>query len=139
MSDYERASFAPLRDTVYGIGFHWTTWTLPLEGEPVSFEEAVENFDVERFVEQAVAAGAGHVLITSTHQLHWLPAPNPEVDKVIAGRTCRRDLLMELADSLARAGIKLVLYYHHGTDGQQQDTAVVGGILCRARRSIDFL
>lgn len=121
MTDYIRADYAPIRDTVYGIGFHWTTWTLPKEGEPVGFEEAVETFDVDRFVQQAVDTGAGHVLFTSTHQLHWLPAPNPEVDKLISGRTCRRDLLMEIADGLGKADIKLILYYHHGTDGANQD------------------
>jgi len=118
---YQRADFAPLRETVYGIGFHWTTWTLPREGPARPFEEAVETFDVPAFVAQAVEAGAGHVLLTATHERQWLPGPNPEVDKIIQGRTCRRDLLMEIADGLAAAGIRLMLYYHHGCDLPKQD------------------
>ena len=119
---FTRADFAPLRDTGYGIGFHWTTWTLPRDGETVKpFEQAVDDFDVDAFVAQAVEAGAGHVLFTATHALHWLPAPHPEVDRILPGRTCRRDLIGEIADGLAAQGIKLVLYYHHGTDGPAQD------------------
>ena len=101
MSDYQRADFSPLAETIYGIGFHWTTWTWGRNGPPKPFEEAVETFDVPAFVAQAVEAGAGHVMITATHELHWLPGPNPEVDRILPGRTCRRDLMMEIADGLA--------------------------------------
>jgi hypothetical protein len=94
---YQRAGFEPLRQTGSGIGFHWTTWNWPRVGEPVSFAEAVETFDVAAFVEQAVEAGAGHVLITTTHEKHQLAGPNPEVDKILPGRTSKRDLLMEIA------------------------------------------
>ncbi len=111
---YRPADFAKLRDTKYGIGFHWTTWTVPRTGEPKPFEQAVEDFDVDAFVRQAVEAGAGHVLFTATHALHWLPCPNPAVDALIRGRTCRRDLVMELADALLDKGILLVLYYNFG-------------------------
>ena len=115
MPNYQRPSFWPLGSTIYGIGFHWTTWTQPEHGPALAFPEAVERFDVHAFVEQAVACGAGHVLLTATHELHWLPGPNPELDRMLPGRTCRRDLIMEIADGLAKVGIKLMLYYNHGT------------------------
>ena len=125
---FARADFAPLRDTGYGIGFHWTTWTLPQAGQVVKpFEQAVEDFDVDAFVAQAVEAGAGHVLFTANHALHWLPAPHPDVDRILPGRTCRRDLIGELADGLAAQGITLILYYHHGTDGPAQGPGMAGG------------
>ena len=115
MSDYQRADFSPLAETIYGIGFHWTTWTCPQSGPKKPFEEAVEAFDVPAFVAQAQACGAGHVMITATHERHWLPGPNPEVDRILPGRTCRRDLMMEIADGLAAADIRFMLYYNHGT------------------------
>lgn len=115
MSQYPRADFAPLRETVYGIGVHWTTWTAPRSGAPKPFPKAVEEFDVSAFAARAAEAGAGHVLFTLTHALHWLPGPNPEVDRVLPGRSCERDLPMELADALAARGIKLMLYYNHAT------------------------
>lgn len=115
MRRYHRAPIAPLRDTVYGIGIHWTTWTSPREGAPLPFPEAVERFDVPAFVGQVREAGAGHVMITATHKYHWLPGPNAEVDRILPGRTCKRDLLMELADALLAIGVPLMVYYNHGT------------------------
>ena len=91
------------------------------------FEEAVEVFDVKAFVDQASEAGAGHVLFTSTHSKHHFCCPNPEVDKILGSRTCQRDLLMELADGLAEADIRLMVYYHHGvgkTMGEEWQEAV---------------
>jgi hypothetical protein len=111
---YRRADFAPLRDTVYGVGFHWTTATVPREGDPLPHEEAVAAFDVGAFVEQAVEMGAGHVLFTVTHSKHHICGPNPEADRVLPGRTCERDLILELADGLGAAGIRLLAYYNSG-------------------------
>ncbi|HBQ64555.1 MAG TPA: hypothetical protein DD727_06475, partial [Clostridiales bacterium] len=62
--DFQRNDMGPLHRTVYGVGFHWTTWTYPRTGAPLPFEEAVNRFDVEAFVRQAVEMGAGHVLFT---------------------------------------------------------------------------
>ena len=118
---YVRSDFSPLRESLYGIGFHWTTHAVPATGDPLPFEDAVGAFDVDRFVSQAVDTGAGHVLITSAHAIHHLPCPNPEVDRVMSGRTCRRDLIGEIGEALRRENIKLVFYYHHGTDGPLQD------------------
>lgn len=115
MSQYERADFSPLRDTVYGIGVHWTTWTAPRSGDAKSFPQAVRDFDVAAFAQQAAEAGAGHVMFTITHALHWLPCPHPEVDRILPGRTCERDLLTELVDALAARGIRFMLYYNHAT------------------------
>lgn len=116
-ADYQRADFGPLAATKYGIGFHWTTWTAPQTGEPLPFEAAVDAFDVDAFVAQAVECGAGHVLFTATHARHHLPCPNPEVDLILPGRTCQRDLLLELADGLAAEGILFLVYYNHGLHG----------------------
>lgn len=112
--DYQRADFAPLRDTGYGVGFHWTTASMPEHGDPLSHEEAVACFDVDAFTEQAVEMGAGHILFTSTHSLHHMCGPNPEIDRILPGRTCERDLIMDLADALGNAGIRLALYYNSG-------------------------
>jgi len=111
---YQRADFTPLRELGYGIGFHWTSETMPREGRALGFAEAVDNFDVDAFVSQAAATGAGYVLFTTTHLTHHLACPNPEVERLILGRSTRRDLLMEMADGLADAGMGFVLYYNHG-------------------------
>ena len=107
MAEYKKADYGPLRDAVYGVGFHWTTWTIQKDGSRLPFQEAVERFDVKAFVDQAREAGAGHVLLTTTHADHTMPCPNPEVDRLIAGRTCQRDLIMEIADGLIRLSVGL--------------------------------
>ncbi len=113
---YRRADFAPLRDSGYGIGVHWIARTMPRHGEPLSFAEAVRRFDVEAFVQCVKETGAGHVLFTVNHGVYHLCCPNPEVDRVLPGRTAERDLPMELADALLRHNIRLILYYSPGWD-----------------------
>lgn len=119
MLEYQQTSMQALHDTLYGVGFHWTTWTVSKSGTIKPFGEAVQDFDVENFVKQVADTGAGHLMFTVTHALHWLPGPNEEVDRIIKGRTCKRDLIMEIADGLLAKGIKLLLYYNHGTCPKQ--------------------
>ncbi|MHC4983456.1 MAG: hypothetical protein ACYTF6_09875 [Planctomycetota bacterium] len=127
-NQYKRADFDILSKTGYGVGVHWTYRTLPRKGPKKPFAEAVEAFDVPRFVEQVRRTGAGHLLFTSNHVYHYIPGPNPEVDKILPGRTCRRDLIMEIADALEAAGIKLILYYNHGICGDNDEwIEAVGG------------
>jgi alpha-L-fucosidase len=109
---YKRADFSVLADTKYGVGFHWTTWTAPKTGELTGFEDAVNNFDVPRFIKQVVECGAGHVLFPTCHGDQHMPFPHPVIDSILPGRTCKRDLVMEIADGLAVHGIKLILYYN---------------------------
>jgi len=117
---YSKVDFNVMRETGYGVMTHWTTWTYPKTGLPKKFDQAVNDFDVDSYIKQIRETGAGHVVFTSTHQLHWIPGPNPEVDRILPGRTCKHDLLMELADGLLEYGIKLIIYYHHAI-GKGQD------------------
>lgn len=112
--DYQRADFGPLRDTIYGIGIHWTSHTVTQDGKYKPYDEMVADFDVDRFVQQAVECGAGHVLFTTNHHIYQFPCPNPEVDRIIPGRTSERDLLMEVTDGLASFGIPMIFYHWHG-------------------------
>ena len=117
---YQRADFGPLRDSGYGIGVHWTDRTFSRTGKIRPFQEAVEAFDVAAFVDQVVRTGAGHVLFTANHVNMYMPCPNEALDAVLPGRTTQRDLIMELADALAAADIRLVLYYNHGICGTDE-------------------
>lgn len=117
-TDYERADFGLLRNTGYGVGFHWIVGVVPRAGEPKPFAEAVRDFDVGVFVDRVVETGAGHVLFTVNHGKHHLCCPNPEVDRLLKGRTTERDLVMELADGLAAKNIRLMLYYLSTCDRQ---------------------
>jgi hypothetical protein len=100
----------------YGLMFHWTSQTLPREGPPQSYCDAVRNFDVERFANTVESTGAGFVVFTTSHAGFYFPGPNPVIDSILPGRTCPRDLIGDLADALNRRNIRLELYFHPGHD-----------------------
>jgi len=110
---YQRANTDWLAKCRYGIGIHWTAQTVPRQGPPLPFQKAVDQFPVKPFADAVAHAGADYVLFTTTHGLQMLPAPHPVIDTILPGRTCKRDLIEELADALAAKGIHLLLYYNH--------------------------
>jgi alpha-L-fucosidase len=115
---YVRANTDWLAKCRYGIGIHWTAQTVPRKGKPLPFQEAVDAFDVKRLVERLAYAGADYLLFTSTHALQMLAAPHPVIDRLLPGRTCKRDLIAELADALAAKGMSLLVYYNHSCNGK---------------------
>ena len=86
------------------------------------FQKAVDAFDLDGFIEAVEYTGADYVLFTSAHALQMLPAPHPVLDRILPGRTCKRDLIGELADALAAKGKHLLVYYNHSCN-HQQDSA----------------
>jgi hypothetical protein len=100
----------------YGLMFHWTSQTLPRQGPPQSYCDAVRNFDVERFANTVDSMGAGFVVFTTSHAGFYFPGPNPVIDSILPGRTCPRDLVGDLADALNSRKIRLELYFHPGHD-----------------------
>jgi len=116
--DYQRANTDWLAQCRYGIGVHWTAQTVPRRGAPLPFAAAVDRFDVPKFIAALEHAGAEYLLFTATHALQMLPAPHPVIDRLLPGRTCRRDLLAELAAGLAARGRPLLVYYNHSCNGK---------------------
>lgn len=100
-----------------GLAAHWTSWSRPLQGDPLPFEDSVNAFDVDRFVAQVRRAGASHFIFTTTHAEQKLPAPHPVIDNLIPGHTTRRDLLGELCEAFEAAGIRMIFYYNHSCNG----------------------
>jgi hypothetical protein len=86
----------------------------------LSFQKAVDAFDLPTFMGQFRDTGADYLLFTAAHALQMLPAPHPGIDKILPGRTCQRDLIAELADALASRGKPLLVYYNHSCN-QGQD------------------
>jgi len=110
---YKRANTDWLARCRFGVGVHWTAQTAPAEGPPQPFQNAVDAFDLEGFIAAVEHTGADYVLFTATHALQMLPAPHPVIDSILSGRTCKRDLIRELADGLASKGKHLLVYYNH--------------------------
>jgi hypothetical protein len=115
---YVRANTDWLAKCHFGVGVHWTAHTVPRSGPPLPFQQAVAAFDVTRFVDSLVTAGAEYLLFTATHALQMLPAPHPIIDRILPGRTCERDLIAELADALAAKGMPLLVYYNHSCNSR---------------------
>ncbi|GGD90421.1 alpha-L-fucosidase [Paenibacillus nasutitermitis] len=79
-----------------------------------AWDDVINGFDVNGYVQQVVETGAGFVILTLGQNSGYLLSPNETYDR-IAGvkpgeRASTRDLPMEIADALAPHGIKLILY-----------------------------
>lgn len=98
----------------YGMMVHWTKQSMPLQGGQKSYEQAVAEFDVEKFADTMQSTGAGFVVFTTSHAFQYFPGPNKALDAILPGRTTQRDLPAELSAALAKRGMKLFLYFHLG-------------------------
>ena len=100
-------------DAGYGLFVHWTTHSLPENGEKKEHFKAVEDFDIDTFVSQILETGAKFVFFTATHADMKVPFPLAELDEIVPNHTSKnRDLIGELADKLEPHGIRVMLYLH---------------------------
>ena len=114
----------------YGVFFHYlnslqnTAKTINSLGQETSWDDCVNEFDVERFADQVEQTGAGYVFFTMMQQTRFLAAPNETFDRLTGyrpGEACAsRDLVMEIANALARRNIDLYLYWTG--DGPSHDS-----------------
>ena len=105
-----RASFDWMAETGYGLMFHWTSRTPQRDGSRKSFEDAVNDFDVEKFVNMVAETGAGYVIFPIGHAESYCPAPIESWERVHPGQTTQRDLIEELANALNAKDIRLICY-----------------------------
>ena len=105
-----RASFDWMAETGYGLMFHWTSGTPQRDGSRKSFEEAVNDFDVEKFVNMVEETGAGYVIFPIGHAESYCPAPIESWERIHPGQTTKRDLIEELANALNERDIRLICY-----------------------------
>ena len=96
----------------YGLFVHWTTFSLPKNGEKKPHKDAVRDFQLDKFVSQVVDSGAKFLFFTITHADMFLPFPLKELDDIIPDHTSERDLMGELSDKLAEHGIRLMFYFN---------------------------
>lgn len=116
--EYHRADASWLANCRFGVSTHWTALSQPVgKDDWVPFEEAVSRFSPKNYVDQIADTGAQYVIFTSAHALQMLPAPCAALDRMLPGRTTKRDLLGELADACHARGLHLILYYNHSCNG----------------------
>jgi hypothetical protein len=73
--------------------FHWTSETKPRIGPPKPYQQAVRDFDLERFAQMVADMGARHVVFTTSHAGVYFPGPHKTIDSILPGRTRDRDLI----------------------------------------------
>jgi hypothetical protein len=106
----------------YGLFVHWSPLAYGYEGNrPRSewHEKAVDLFDVEVFADAVERTGAAWMCFTMTHGKVYWPGPNDAIDRILPGRTTRRDLFGEIAGELAHRGIRTLCYFHAGAHGNE--------------------
>ncbi|MGJ8639862.1 MAG: DUF5060 domain-containing protein [Opitutaceae bacterium] len=103
-------------DGKYGLFVHFSSTGQSSNGE---FQQRVDSFDVDAFVEKVVEIGASWVCFTTAHGDHYWPGPSKTIDALQPGFTCERDLIRELIDALAQQDIRLMLYYNPNSGIEQ--------------------
>lgn len=94
------------------------------------WNDKVNSFDVEGFAEQIARTKAGYVVFTLGQNSGYYCSPNAAYEKY-AGyeahqRCSKRDLPMEIADALAKRGIRLMLYLP--SRSPQRDAQAMAGL-----------
>ena len=105
-----RASVDWLVKTGYGLMFHWTSQSVQPDGSIKKFEDAVNDFDVEKFANMVEETGAGYVLFTIGHAESYCPAPIKSWERIHPGHSTKRDLIEEIANALNKKGVRLLCY-----------------------------
>jgi len=106
-------------DARYGLFFHWNSFTLPLKGDKLAYEDAVNRFDVEHFVDIVHQSGANVIIFTTNWAGYHFPAAIRSIDRILQGRTTKRDLIAEISEGLKQVGVRFILYYHYGKDDDE--------------------
>jgi len=109
-----RSDTSWLAEAGYGVMFQAGEWCYPPKGNKKPWPGFARDFDLEKFADMVEETGARFVVWSATWATYFFPAPIKAIDKILPGRTCKRDLIMEIADALDKRGIKLILYYHVG-------------------------
>jgi alpha-L-fucosidase len=112
-----------LKAAKFGVFVHYL-------GEGPDWNKRVDSFDVEKFAEQLQQTGAGYLIFTLGQNSGYYCSPNATYEKYAGyktGERCsRRDLPMEIADALAKCGIRLTLYLP--SRSPQRDKKAMAGL-----------
>ena len=101
----------------YGVFLQYGAWGWPEHGDKKPWEEVVKAFDVEKFAKMVDEdMGAKWVIWSITWRGSIFPMPLKSVDAIVPGHTTQRDLPADLIAALKKRGIKLMFYYHPGSE-----------------------
>lgn len=119
-----------MSDKKYGLIVHYLNGLQNGKHSPTnplafktSWDECVNDFDVNAFAEKVSKTGAGYVFFTLCQASANICAPNNTFEKITDGKCvgacAKRDLPLELGKALEKYGIDLYLYFTG--DGPRKD------------------
>jgi Alpha-L-fucosidase len=118
---YGQNRAAWMQQAKWGVMTHFLAdWRARVDNETMSVDkwnELVDHFDVEGLADQIKSVGAGYHILTIGQNSGYYDAPNPTYDKLVGiepSKCSRRDLISDMADALAKRGIKLIVYLPSG-------------------------
>ena len=100
-----------LQKSGFGLMFHYEAFK---NHNPQSYNQAIDSFEVDRFVEAVESTKAGYIIFVIGQ--HWgkYCAPNSAYEKLLGVKngvwTSKRDLIKEIGEQLAKRDIKLIIY-----------------------------
>ena len=131
----------------YGVFVHYLTGLqnnadhVASLGKQTSWDECVREFDTDRFADTMAEVGAGYVIFTVMQIRREMIAPNATFDRITGykpGEACAtRDLIGDLAQSLGRHNIPLMLYYTG--DGPRGDPKAGPAVGWQTPVTVDFV
>lgn len=131
----------------YGVFVHYLNGvmnspeTLNSLGRQTSWDDCVNEFDVELFADRMQQAGAGYVIFTMMQQTRFLIAPNETFDRMTGykpGEACsKRDLVEDLYQALSKRNIDLMLYWTG--DAASADPQAASGLKVRFPVTEEFV
>lgn len=108
-----------MRSKRWGVFNHYLPW--PKQGTPRAeaakqWNDTVDSFDTEKLAKTLHEMGAGYYFITLMHGAEYMPVPNKAYEKITKmpeSTLCsKRDLVLDLYESLKKYDIDLCLYYN---------------------------
>ncbi len=106
----------------WGVLTHYLDFVQNAEGDlhnqgkgRTSWDECVDEFDTELFAETVASTGARYLFFTMEQGTRYIIAPSKTYDEITGAKPgeaySRRDLVLDLYDSLSKRGVDLYLYF----------------------------
>jgi hypothetical protein len=103
-----RASTDWFVDAKYGLMVHWIPGSTPPQGPPKSYEDAVNDFDIDKFSKMVSETGAGYIIFHTAG--YKMPGPISTWEEVHGtGSITKRDLIADLSNALDKYNIRFIL------------------------------
>jgi hypothetical protein len=98
----------------WGVMYHYTSGWKKNAGDIKVWNKLLAEFDVAGLAKQLKSVGVGYFLITARHGGPHPLAPNSVHERAHPESVVKRDLVLHLADELAKHDLRLMLYFATG-------------------------